>query len=390
VQRCKCLGLHIIFDGGTEFFSVDIINLIIPYLEKTIINNEFTVLSDKEINNLIRKQPINIFNKIKIKDLINSLKNYTHTELTKIQSIYNVSKLTTIRSYQSNIINYSIIKLNEKNKIYINLSTGGGKSFITYNLFQNIDADTIIIFSPRKIINTQNIKLQYLDLLNYKYDIYNFSNNTSFNNFINLPNKKLITACTQSADKVYEYIIKYDIKNITIWFDEAHWGVEEWFNNKNKLFWLTDNNFIKKRIFTSASPNKELCLNNIKYFGELYSPIKVNELIKLKWLCSIQPHVLSINKQSNEVTNNNLLDFVYFNIEGFTRLKRTFGFCFHNKQINAFNLFYKHYNKYKKKETIIKPFLLIGEDFDEPEIVKLNYDYKNIDIYQNNSGSIGY
>jgi hypothetical protein len=33
---------------------------------------------------------------------------------------------------------------------------------------------------------------------------------------------------------------------------------------------------------------------------------------------------------------------------------------------------------------------LVGDDFDEPEIVKLNYDYKNIDIYQNNSGSIGY
>jgi hypothetical protein len=88
--------------------------------------------------------------------------------------------------------------------------------------------------------------------LNYKYDIYNFSNKISFDNFIKLPNKKLIIACTQSSDKVYEY----NIKNITIWFDEAHWGVEEWINNKNKLFWLIDKNFIKNRIFNSASPNK--------------------------------------------------------------------------------------------------------------------------------------
>jgi hypothetical protein len=368
----KSLDLHIIYDGGTEFFKNDIIKLVIPFLQK--INIKFKVLSRNEINNLIRKSYYQ-FKKINIKNLLNVLKNYVST--------LNCSNLKTNRPYQSTIINYSTIKLKEEHRIYIELATGGGKSVISYNLFSNIDADTILIFSPRKIINVQNIKSQYLDLLNYKYDVYNFSNNTiSFNDFIKLPNKKLIIACTQSSDKVYEYIIRYNIKNITIWFDEAHWAVEEWINNENKLFWLIDNDFIKDRIFTSASPNKELCLNNIKYFGELYSPIKVNELIKLKWLCSIQPHVFSINKDNN--------DLLYFNLEGFTRLKRKFGFCFHNKQINAFNLFYKHYIKYKANEITIKPFLLVGEDFNEPEIIKLNYDYKNIDIYQNNNESIGY
>jgi len=44
----KSLGLHIIFDGGTEFFYIDIVNLIIPYLHKT--NIDFTVLSDDEKN----------------------------------------------------------------------------------------------------------------------------------------------------------------------------------------------------------------------------------------------------------------------------------------------------------------------------------------------------
>jgi len=368
----KSLNLHIIFDGGTEFFKNDIIKLIIPFLQK--INIKFKVLSRNEINNLIRKSYYQ-FKKINIKNLLNVLKNYVPT--------LNCRNLKTNRPYQSTIINYSTIKLKEEHRIYIELATGGGKSVISYNLFSNIDADTILIFSPRKIINVQNIKSQYLDLLNYKYDVYNFSNNTiSFNDFIKLPNKKLMIACIQSSDKVYEYIIRYNIKNITIWFDETHWAVEEWINNENKLFWLIDNDFIKDRIFTSASPNKELCLNNIKYFGELYSPIKVNELIKLKWLCSIQPHVFSINKDNN--------DLLYFNLEGFTRLKRKFGFCFHNKQINAFNLFYKHYIKYKANETTIKPFLLVGEDFNEPEIIKLNYDYKNIDIYQNNNESIGY
>ena len=150
---------------------------------------------------------------------------------------YNIQRSKSIRPYQSTIINYSTTKLNEEHKIYIELATGGGKSVISYNLFSNIDSDTILIFSPRKIVNNQNIKSRYLDLLNYTYDVYNFSNNTiSFNDFYNLPNKKLMIACTQSSDKVYDYIIKYNIQNITVWFDEAHWAVEEWINNKNKLF----------------------------------------------------------------------------------------------------------------------------------------------------------
>jgi len=367
----KSLNLHIIYDGGTEFFKNDIIKLVIPFLQK--INIKFKVLSRNEINNLIRKSHYQ-FKKININNLLNVLKNYVPT--------LNCHNLKINRPYQSTIINYSTIKLKEKHRIYIELATSGGKSVISYNLFSNIDADTILIFSPRKIINVQNIKSQYLDLLNYKYDVYNFSNNISFNDFIKLPNKKLMIACTQSSDKIYEYIIKYNIKDITIWFDEAHWAVEEWINNENKLFWLIDNNFIKDRIFTSASPNKELVKDNTKYFGELYSPIKVNELIKLKWLCSIQPHVFSINKDNN--------DLLYFNLEGFTRLKKKFGFCFHNKQINAFNLFYKHYIKYKANETTIKLFLLVGKDFNEPEIIKLNYDYKSIDVYQNSNESISY
>ncbi len=39
----KCLGLHIIFDGGTEFFSIDIINLIIPFMEKLILNLKLSI-----------------------------------------------------------------------------------------------------------------------------------------------------------------------------------------------------------------------------------------------------------------------------------------------------------------------------------------------------------
>ena len=48
----------------------------------------------------------------------------------------------------------------------------------------------------------------------------------------------------------------------------------------NFQFWLTNNINIKYRIFTSASPNKAIILQNENIFGKLYSPIKVKKLRK--------------------------------------------------------------------------------------------------------------
>ena len=97
----KSLGLHIIFDGGTEFFNVDIINLIISYLKKTTI--DFNVLSAEEINNLVRKQQINknILNKIDIKKLINALKRQKIKNKKIIYSPWNYQKdiLTNTKNY---------------------------------------------------------------------------------------------------------------------------------------------------------------------------------------------------------------------------------------------------------------------------------------------------
>mgnify|MGYP000937050029 FL=1 len=55
----KSLDLHILYDGGTDFFKNDIIKLVIPFLQK--ININFKVLSKNEINNLIRKPITNYF-----------------------------------------------------------------------------------------------------------------------------------------------------------------------------------------------------------------------------------------------------------------------------------------------------------------------------------------
>jgi hypothetical protein len=89
------------------------------------------------------------------------------------------------------------------------------------------------------------------------------------------------------------------------------------------------------------------------------------------------------------------INSIYLLLKDFNDKNRNFGFSFHNKQINAFNLFYNHYIEYTNDRTNIKPFLLIGNDFTnniEPRLqdIKLEYNFKDIKTFENEKYSIGY
>ena len=367
--------LNVKYDAGTEFYNIKIITLIEPYL--MTLGIKYRKLSKQEISDLVRCNRVrNIFKKINIQSLINILK----SKIINKQYIWNE------RDYQTTIINFSKNELLLQNKIYIELPTGGGKSYIVYNLFEYLKSDFIIIVSPRKIVNSQNISQKYLQILKDDYITFNYSTDINFDEYLRLSNKKIVICCTQSINKIYEKIISISITNITIWFDEAHWAIEKW-SNINSQFWLLNNKYIKYRIFTSASPNKTKILQNKKIFGKLYSPITVKKLIDLHWLSGIKPYIYDEN-----ITN---VDNINYIINDFNEQKRTFGFSFHNKQQNAFNLFYKHYIHYKNNKTHIKPFLLIDDNFTIKKTpilqdIILEYNYRDIQSYENTIYSIGY
>jgi superfamily II DNA or RNA helicase len=104
--------------------------------------------------NMLLKVP-----KYALKILKYALKNSkTSTSSIKTAKKLNMYKWKP-REYQQEIINYCTNELLENNKIYIELPTGGGKSFIVYNLLKILQSEFIIIFSPRKIINSQALNL---------------------------------------------------------------------------------------------------------------------------------------------------------------------------------------------------------------------------------------
>ena len=400
----------------------DIYDIKLPYMNKlspflvvgTNLNNEF--INTEGISILIKVLEIEypklglkldkIYSKDEIETINSSKKRIEDKNKENYDILMKLNQLRRIasrriasriiwdkRQYQQEIIELGNKNLRDLHHFYLELATGGGKSYIVYKLLDKIQSDTIIIFSPRKKINCQNVNKKYLSILSDNYHTYNYSKDTDFENWLfkHKEDKKIIIACTQSQEKIYHSIVDNNLSNISIWFDEAHWSIESWIDckdSRSKQFFIQNTDRIKKRIFTSASPDKYKIELHRDVFGELYCPIKVKELIDLKWLCPIKPRILEYDTETL-----NLSDWV---IEEFSTTNSHFGFSFHSRDNNAFQLFYEHYQMYKDENTTIKPYLLIdnGGLSDEKnkllETIELDYDFRNDVDFEGNEKSIGY
>ena len=388
-------------DSATKKSNEFIYNDGIPLLLR-VLKEEFALFGLK----LIKEYP-----QEEIEEINNSSREYCRKQLeTDYQTLLKLSKESKKskpkitkqqkkdeykwyeREYQRTIIENGLEKLTNLHKFYLELATGGGKSYIIYKILSKLKPKTIVIFSPRKNINKQNCSSKYLSILDNEYLVYNCSNGCDFTIFkekCRSENKKMIiVACPQgSNEKVYNLIYDNILSDIFIWFDEAHHTIEKWvdkLDNKCAKFFLEDNEIITNRIFTSASPDKKHVEQYPQLFGELYSPIKVKELIALKWLCPIVPHIFSLNKNNVDICN--------YNLEHFSKFDCKFGFSFHNIRESAFNLFLEHYNSFIKGNTKIKPFLLVGDDYQDSKLdeIRLEYDFMSIDLYEETENSMGY
>ena len=286
LSKFKEIKDYLINDGGgTEFIH----------------SNEGIELLDYIFINVFKEIGLNI-RKLK-KDEINAI-NEIKYEKERIENDNEIKEdKIVLRDYQVEIIKYGIDALITNHKFYLELATGAGKTTIIYYILNNIilkNIDvfyTIIIFTPRINISSQNINDKYIKILKKPFNIYD-KNKIKRTKIFDKNSYNIISCCIQSFQNIYDdLIIKHDINNIIIWFDEAHYTIETWLNSFNtyKNFYLNDNERIIYRIFTSASPDKNVIKKNFNIFGELYQPISVRNLIKDKWLTPIQPHIMNFD-----------------------------------------------------------------------------------------------
>ena len=326
--------------GGTEFIR----------------SNEGIELLDDIFMNLFKDIGINT-RKLSINE-INDINEFNHKkeEIDVIPS----KKNNKLRDYQIDIIKNSLDIIYKNNKFYLELATGAGKSTIIYYILNNIILNnkdiyyTIIIFTPRINISTQNINDKYIKIFKKKFNIYDNKKIRTIKKFNN-NSYNIISCCIQSFQFIYDKIIcKFDIKNIIIWFDEAHYTIENWVKTSNyyKKFYLNDMDRIIYRLFTSASPNKEIIKYNPEIFGELYSPITVRHLIENKWLASIIANVMNFDEIIiDEDEKNNEHKYYYYTntiLNTFQIKNKRIGLNFHNSCRNARFAFISHYKKIYK------------------------------------------
>jgi len=378
IIKIKFKKLNVYNDGGTEFYEKSIINEIEKYLTK--INISFTTINEDELKRINRNKNIkNNFIKLIYKyiDSLNELE-----ELEELNYCYNDNDnyQDKLRDYQEIIINECLLNINKDNRVYMSLATGGGKSKITYSIFNELlnkqNKNTIIIFTPRINICNQNIQNKYLNILLDEYFIYNKDNLNKIKNTDN----NIICCCINSIKKVANIIKTADLKNVIIWFDEAHYGIDNWLINSNidKDFILNDNNYIKYRIFTSASPDKDLITKNNKIFGEFINPIKIKYLMDNDWLCKLNIYIYK-DELSQEISENNTKIFIDFLIDRF--IEKNVGLCFSNSCDNALELFITHLELFKKDNNIPKPFLLLNSIKIDEYINYNKISHKNNDLF---------
>ena len=361
-----------------------------------ILKNEFPILG----LNLVK-----IFTEIEIKEINQSCrqreneknilsKNILINVKDKINFEVNTSTIWNERNYQIDIIKYIVDALTTLYRIYLELATGGGKSYIIYQVIKYFQPKVIIIFSPRKNINSQNAQDKYMSILDNKYNVFNCSKQSNFEKFYKETIEKgkniMIVACPQVANKkIFNLIQRFDLNNIFIWFDEAHHTIEKWVNRIDEReisFFMNDTERITKRVFTSASPDSNHIEKYPNIFGEHYLPITVKELISAGWLCPIKPYMYS--------SDNNSVNLCNYNLQNFKKNNSMYGFSFHNTRDNAYSLFKEHANNYINKKTDIKSFLLVGDDYVNSDLdiwfKKLGYNFRDIKLFEKSNNSIGY
>jgi predicted helicase len=247
----KLLGYHYYLDGGIEFFTKDIIPLIIPYL-KTL-NLQFTVLSKEQIKLIIRK---NI-----------------------IKKIFNKNNTIIPREHQINVL----LKINDfyrdNNIGKLIHACGLGKALLGILIVQKLKCKTVIIGVPSIYLQKQ-MRKEIMKIYNNHNNILYIGGEdgvkeNDINKFFNKKSDdcKFFITTYDSCHKLFNYEFDFKIG------DEAHHLVGSDFEKTKDSFHKIKSN---KTLFMTAT---EKVIENNKTNKVIYSMDDKNifgELIDLK------------------------------------------------------------------------------------------------------------
>ena len=342
---------HQKIDGGSEFYLIDIINEIIPFLSTTTI--KFKVLSQIEINNMIRLRYI-----IRLQGLLRKLFIYKRSRENLL-----------LNRLQDNYLNDLIQNLITNNKVFLKAPTGFGKTHLYYKIICKMKFDRVLFLTPRRELNKQLVDIKYSSyIINDNYEIIHYSHLNSkepiIKKYSNTNKKIIMTSCYQSENKLYRLLIKYKIVFDLIIYDEAHF-ITSWTDNPL----ITNNDICKYRLFGSATPTEDIEIQPLIY-GKIVEKVKIYELINNKILTNIETIIKRIDDERSEY--HNLKDLI---IDSMIKYRKRKGIIYVNNCSNAENLY-----RLLQKQTNINVYIYISKNIDVEDISDTN-----IKIFENDT-----
>lgn len=290
--------LNVKYNGGTEFYNKQIIDLIEPFFNT--IGIKYRKLSSNEITKLTKNNRIkHIIKKIDIKSLIQLLKSN--------------SKMYSPRDNQLNIINNSYNYFQSNNKGLLVIPCGVGKTLISLWITQKLDSNTIVIGVPNKLLLKQWEK--YVKIIFRFMPYLIISSGITIENIINFldinKSRCIIITTYSSSYKVYNAIhntsfvfdmkINDEVHHLTSHNMELSNTTKKYINMlniaSNKQLSLTAT---IKHIENIDDNDTVISNDNIEYFGEIIEKKSLLWAINEKIVCDYIIQTIITNDEQIE------------------------------------------------------------------------------------------
>lgn len=305
----KNLGFHIYFDGGTEFYTKDILEYIVPYL----INNkiEHKVLSENEINELEHKPKIN--NEVVVSNSESSDDDSIYTEIE--QSNNSNEKTYIPRNYQTDIIKKSVEHFTINKKGMLILPCGLGKTLCSLWISRELNANTILIGVPnRELLNQWRTSVS---ILFPNVPVLIVSGGISVENisdFITATIKCIVITTYSSSHKVYtasqncNFIFNMKINDEVHHLTSVNMSLNETSKKYIQMLKINSSKQLSLTATLKLLENKEnyreedvvVSNDNIEYFGQIIDRRSLLWAINEKIVCDYVIQTIVTNEEQIE------------------------------------------------------------------------------------------
>jgi superfamily II DNA or RNA helicase len=298
-ESFKNKGLHVYHDGGTEFFKLEIIDLIENELKDMEINYEkidFKEIERPDVNRLHRSEiKQNDVNRLYHLQLLSEKLN-NEIDRLKLLLLANDDIKTYFepKDYQQPIINKTILDLKQNRKAILNLICGAGKTFISLYSIGLMDLNKILIGVPSQTIADQWIEtVKHIKML-CNYPLLQVNGDidlVSIQNFLNeYTDRHILITTYHSSNKLIPINNRFDVKIL----DEVHHLTKKP-EKEDKTFGQILNISSEYQISLSATlknsdVKEENYISNFdtEYFGEISYSLGVSEAVKRNIICDYE------------------------------------------------------------------------------------------------------